>query len=108
MNPVSREHHYEWFFETLANPLRMKILLLLLDKPLSVSRICKAVGEEQSKVSHALYILRLCGLVGLAVRGRQHEYSSNKEVLLPLLSIADKYACRVCLNPCAQDARKKK
>ncbi len=108
MNSISREHRYEWFFETLANPLRMKILLLLLDKPLSVNQICDAVGEEQSKVSHALYILRLCGLVGLAVHGRRHEYSSNKKVLLPLLSIADRYVCRVCPHPCAQDERKKR
>lgn len=102
-----RELHYEWFFETLANPLRMRILLILLQRPRSVNELVGEVGEEQSKVSHALHVLRLCKLVRAQARGRRREYRSNEKVLVPLLRIVDAHVCSTCAGGCEQAVRKK-
>lgn len=103
-----RECHYAWFFETLANPLRMEILLYLLDKPRSVNDIVARTGEEQSNVSHALSILRLCRLVQLKVEGRKHLYQTNGALFRPLLKLVDEQVCANCGDVCPQEKRKKK
>ncbi len=103
-----RELHYAWFFETLANPLRMQILLYLLEKPRSVNEIVAKTGEEQSNVSHALSILRLCNLVLLKVEGRRHLYQTNETLFRPLVKLVDEHVCSNCEGMCAQEKRKKK
>ncbi|MDE1798288.1 MAG: winged helix-turn-helix transcriptional regulator [Candidatus Micrarchaeota archaeon] len=98
--------HYELFFETLANRLRMRILLATMSKPMPVSEIMASVGEEQSKVSHALNALRACKLVRLKINGREHLYEANREILVPLLHLVDNYACRECGGACGNAACK--
>ncbi|VVB57282.1 Bacterial regulatory protein, arsR family [uncultured archaeon] len=102
------QHHYEWFFETLANPLRMRILLMLMKKPLSVNEMVKETGEEQSKVSHALRILTLCRLVRMSKKGRMHIYQAENQRVKPLFRLVDQSICSACGACCRQDERKKK
>ncbi len=102
------EEHYELFFETLANKLRMRILLAVLREPLTVKMITAAVKEEQSKVSHALNVLRSCKLVNLRVDGREHRYEANREIVVPLLRLADAHSCKMCKGGCEQSRRKSK
>ncbi len=106
--PSDEQHHYEWFFETLANPLRMRILLMLMKKSLSVNEIVEATGEEQSKVSHALRILVICRLVKLTKKGRMHIYSAENQRVRPLFRLVDQSICNACGACCRQDERKKK
>ena len=103
-----RECHYAWFFETLANPLRMSILLYLLDKPRPGNALVARTGEEQSNVSHALSILRLCNLVRLKVDGRRHLYQTNEALFRPLIKLVDEQVCANCGDVCPQEKRKKK
>lgn len=103
---MDSEEHHEWFFETLANPLRMNIVHALLKKPMTVSEMVATVGHEQSKVSHALHVLRMCKLVFVEVRGRQHEYRANEELLRPLFAIVEAHSCKNCTSGCAQRERK--
>ena len=102
------EEHYELFFETLANPLRMRILLATLREPMTVKEITSDVREEQSKVSHALNVLKSCHLVRLRVQGREHRYEANHETVVPLLRLADAHSCRNCPGGCTQARRKER
>lgn len=91
---------YYLFFRRLADPLRMKIITALKRKPRSVSELCKKLKIEQSKLSHALAILKHCSLVESEIRGKQRIYSLNKKTILPILKIVDKHEkkhCKVCL-----------
>jgi DNA-binding transcriptional ArsR family regulator len=102
-----RAHHHEWFFETLANPLRMRILLMLMDKPRSVGEIVDASGEEQSKVSHALRILMLCHLIRLQKKGRLHIYTAESRRVRALFKLVDEAMCAACAGCCGQEERKR-
>jgi DNA-binding transcriptional ArsR family regulator len=100
------EEHYELFFETLANRLRMHILLATLRYPMTVKEITASVQEEQSKVSHALNVLKMCKLVHVKVQGREHCYEANREILVPLLRLVDAHSCKMCITGCDQYGRK--
>ncbi len=68
-------------FEVLGNPLRIKIIQLLRKRQLSVGELVKETGEEQSKVSHSLAVLRKCKFVETKRRGKKIVYSLRKEFM---------------------------
>ena len=73
------------FFEVFANPLRINIIFLLIHKEeMNVCDISKLLKEEQSKVSHALGVLRKCHFVHTKRIGRNIYYMLNKESVLSL------------------------
>ncbi len=105
MNSVSysrimAENKYYPFFELLATPLRMGIISLLKDsEALCVKDICESLGEEQSKVSHALKRLRECNAVWVEKKGNFRYYSLNKVTIIPMLELIDRHVmsyCAVC------------
>jgi len=49
-------------FKALADPIRLRIILLLLRRDLCVCELTSILGLEQSRVSHQLRILRAAGL----------------------------------------------
>ena len=60
-------NRYYLFFELLGTPLRMDIIELLKEKgKLNVGEICKALNQEQSKISHNLKKLQLCNVVNVS------------------------------------------
>lgn len=50
-------------FKALADPIRLRIVLLLLRGDLCVCELTAVLGLEQSRVSHQLRVLRQAGLV---------------------------------------------
>jgi len=87
------------FFETLGTGLKMDILLGLREKPLGVSELSEGVGQERSKVSHALLSLLGCGFVHVRKEGKRRIYSVNEDTILPLLDLAERHVrtyCRAC------------
>jgi len=89
----------EVFFNNFAQKTKLKIILTLKDKPLSVSEISKQINEEQSKVSHNLKKLAQCNIVKAEQKGKQRIYSLNKETVLPLLQLVEKHVkghCQGC------------
>jgi ArsR family transcriptional regulator len=50
-------------FKALADPTRLRVVLLLLRRDLCVCELTAVLGMEQSRVSHQLQILRQAGLV---------------------------------------------
>jgi len=66
------------FFSVIANPLRLKILLFLIQKPLPVCLLTNLLSVDQTLVSHHLRTLRECNLVRVEVRGRFRFYRYNE------------------------------
>jgi len=91
---------YNLFFETIANKTRQKILETLQEKPRSVTEICKALNEEQSKISHNLKCLSDCHFIDVKREGKQRIYSLNKETMLPLMKLVAKHVEKYCCKEC--------
>lgn len=72
------------FFSTLANPTRLAILELLRRGPMNVNEIAKALGQEQSMISHNLRPLIRCRFVFSERKKKERFYSVNKETMEPL------------------------
>lgn len=88
--------NYHVFFTHLANPLKMDIVLLLRRKELCVGEICKKLGVEQSKVSHALISLKSCNVVKSEQKGKHRYYVLNDETIVPILNLIDKHSVKHC------------
>ncbi len=90
------QNPYHLFFKNLANPLKIKIITKLKEKPLAVKNLAKELNEEQSKISHALYLLKHCSIVNSKEKGRTRIYKLNKKTILPILKIIDKHRIQFC------------
>jgi predicted transcriptional regulator len=84
------------FFQTLANKTNQSIIQELLKKPANVSSITKHTGLEQSQVSHSLLRMHQCKIVDMKKSGKQRIYSLNKETIIPILTIVDNHAKKMC------------
>ena len=51
---------YHIFFRNLANPLKIGIISELKEKDSSVNELSRKLKVEQSKISHALALLKKC------------------------------------------------
>ncbi len=97
--------HYHIFFTNLANPFKIKIVCALRYRESSVGELSKNLNVDQSKVSHALALLKGCKIVDSRREGKQRIYFLNKETIIPLLNLIDKHAkdncaCKLCTKNC--------
>jgi DNA-binding transcriptional ArsR family regulator len=84
------------FFSTLANPTRLAILELLREDSRNVSELSKALGQEQSMISHNLKPLTRCRFILAERRGKERRYSLNRETMEPLFKIINGHAEKYC------------
>jgi|SRR3989344_8973742 len=91
---------YNYFFETISSRIRVKIINLLMTRPMSVTEICKDIKEEQSKVSHNLKKLASCNVLEVKKQGKNRIYSLNKETILPLMKLVEKHVQKYCRKEC--------
>ncbi len=91
---------YNLFFETISSKTRLRILEALNNKPMNVTEICKALNEEQSKISHNLRNLVSCSFLDIKKDGKKRIYSLNKETIVPLMRLAEKHVGKYCKNIC--------
>jgi DNA-binding transcriptional ArsR family regulator len=91
---------YYPFFEMLSTPLRIEIIKLLQDKKsLTVTQICEALHQEQSKISHNLKRMAMCNVLSVNPKKNFRFYSLNKDSIVPILKIIDKHVniyCKTC------------
>jgi DNA-binding transcriptional ArsR family regulator len=87
---------YHVFFTNLANPLKIEIITALKEKGSSVGELSEKLKVEQSKVSHALALLKKCKIVNVEQSGKKRIYSLNKETILPMLKLIDKHSKENC------------
>ena len=76
------------FFKALGSPLRIRILELLRNGPLSVSQIQEATDSPGSSVSQQLAVLRGRGILATERRGTTIIYSVADAELFELLDVA--------------------
>jgi DNA-binding transcriptional ArsR family regulator len=86
------------FFSTLANPTRLAIIELLDKRPMRVSEMVEAIGEEQSMVSHNLRPLVRCHFVTRKRQGKSNVYSLNHETMDPIIKTVERHAKDFCGN----------
>lgn len=91
---------YNLFFETISSKTRLRILELLNVRPMSVTEICKALNEEQSKISHNLKNLADCHFLDIEKQGKKRIYSLNKETIVPLMKLVEKHVEKYCKDLC--------
>ena len=92
---------YHIFFNTLANPLRIKIVTSLKEKEKNVTELSKDLDVEQSKISHALKNLKNCRIVEVKQKGKERIYSLNKKTIVPMLKLIDNHAKSFCSGNCS-------
>ena len=91
---------YKIFFETLGNKTRWDIVHLLKKRSCRAGEIAKALGYEQSLVSHHLRRLEACGFVHFKQKGTERIYKLNQETIKPLLLFVDKHINNFCKKLC--------
>lgn len=63
------------FFRMLGHPVRIRVLELLCDGPMTVGELLEEIGVEASSLSQQLAVLRRSGLVTSVRRGSAVEYA---------------------------------
>lgn len=76
------------FFRGLGDPTRVRIIKLLLNGPMTVSEIVKALGQPQGRVSNHLSCLRWCGYVSGQQQGRHVHYRVADPRVMEMLRLA--------------------
>ncbi len=66
------------FFKAVADPTRVKIMMMLKGKELCVSDICKAFSMKQPSISHHLNILKRAKIVIGRKEGKEVYYRLNE------------------------------
>jgi DNA-binding transcriptional ArsR family regulator len=84
------------FFTNLANPTRLAAIEQLMEKPMSVTELAAALGQEQSMISHNLKPLLQCNLILIEKQGKKHIYTVNQETMLPLFKAIENHAQKFC------------
>ncbi len=79
--------------KVLSNPLRLKILFLISEKPMNVSSIEKLTGASQSNVSQHLAIMRYKGFVESEKKGTEVYYKIRDEKLKELIRVIGDLLC---------------
>lgn len=67
------------FYKIFGDSTRLRILDLLLNKPLCVNEISESLGISQSAISHQLKLLRLSNLVKTEKIGKNVLYSISDD-----------------------------
>lgn len=76
------------FFKALAHPLRIRVLELLHQGPLSVGQLQEAIGVPASSISQQLAVLRTRSIVVTERRGTTVIYRVRDPELFELLDVA--------------------
>ncbi|MDA8201625.1 MAG: metalloregulator ArsR/SmtB family transcription factor [Chloroflexi bacterium] len=75
------------FFQGLSDPMRVKILELLAEQPLTVTEIVDRLGLAQGRVSSHLSCLRWCRYVEARAEGGSNRYRLVDERVREILRL---------------------
>jgi DNA-binding transcriptional ArsR family regulator len=84
------------FFTNLANPTRLATLEKLMEKPMSVTELSQALGQEQSMISHNLKPLLQCRFIFSERKGRKRVYSVNRQTIDAIFRIVQEHGENFC------------
>jgi DNA-binding transcriptional ArsR family regulator len=75
------------YFRALGDPTRLRILELILERPLTVSDLKRELGIAQSNISNHLACLRWCGFVEADNRGKWAYYSARDPKVRTMITL---------------------
>lgn len=75
------------YFRALGDPTRLRILELIIERPLTVSDLKRELGIAQSNISNHLACLRWCGFVEADNRGKWAYYSATDPKLRTMIKL---------------------
>lgn len=84
------------FFSVLADPTRLSILRLLLEREHSVGELVTALGVSQSRVSNHLACLRWCRFVTVERQARRAVYRVADPRVADVLEVAERVSDSMC------------
>jgi DNA-binding transcriptional ArsR family regulator len=96
MTKSSNASTYHIFFRNLANPLKIRIILELKKNERNVNDLSRELNVEQSKVSHALMLLKKCNIVKANKKGKERIYALNKNTIIPMFKLIDEHSQSFC------------
>jgi DNA-binding transcriptional ArsR family regulator len=79
-------------FKVLSNQIRLKLIEALRDGEKDVSELCRVTREEQTRVSHELKCLTVCGFANFRRDGKRIIYSLNSKTVIPIIDAAENHA----------------
>ena len=84
------------FFTNLANPTRLAAIEQLMTQEMSVTELAKALGQEQSMISHNIKPLLDCNIITAQQQGKKHILTVNQETILPIFQAIENHAQKFC------------
>jgi DNA-binding transcriptional ArsR family regulator len=79
-------------FKVLSNQIRLKLIETLRDGEKDVGELCRITREEQTRVSHELRCLTVCGFANSRREGKRMIYSLNSsKAIISILEAAEKH-----------------
>ncbi|MDD4070618.1 MAG: metalloregulator ArsR/SmtB family transcription factor [Candidatus Izemoplasmatales bacterium] len=75
-------------FHGLSNPVRLKIVLSLLDSEKNVSQLVDLLGMKQAQVSNQLACLKWCGYITMRQEGKFIYYQISDERIRKIIELA--------------------
>ncbi len=84
------------FFSALANPLRVRILQRLAERPATVGTLAESLDSERSLISHNLALLTKAELVEHTKAGNTRVYNINERIVPHIFFFMDRVTCSSC------------
>jgi len=84
------------FFTNLANPTRLAAIEQLMTQEMSVTELAKALGQEQSMISHNIKPLLECNILTSHREGKKHILTVNMETIAPIFDAIENHAIKFC------------
>lgn len=84
------------FFSALSNPLRVRMLQRLAEKPATVGALAEKLKTERSLISHNLALLAKAELVEFTKAGNTRVYTINETIVPHIFFFLDRIVCSNC------------
>ncbi len=84
------------FFSALSNPLRVRMLQRLAEKPATVGALSDKLDTERSLISHNLALLAKAELVEYTKAGNTRVYTINELIVPHIFFFLDRVVCSNC------------
>ena len=88
-DPLARHEVLGAFFQGLSDPTRVRILELLVERPLTVTELVDRLDLAQGRISSHLSCLRWCGYVEARAEGRYNRYRLVDERVREILRLGE-------------------
>ena len=89
---------YYLFFSTLANRTRLAIIDVLSESPKNISKISKALDQDETTIASNIKQLEHCALLRSEGSGKDKQYSLNMEAVAPLSELLAFHTSKYCPN----------